>query len=163
MKDSIQEWIKTVLKEDEVKGKHVLEVGAMDVNGSVRPYIESLKPRGYWATDMRPGKGVDHVIDCEDLAETFGFHSYDIVISCEMLEHAKHWQICLARMFNILTWNGILILTTVMEGFPKHDFPEDLWRFDNKMLRQEIEMYAHRLQFAYDNDFGIFVKAYTKR
>lgn len=163
MKQSIQEWIQVVLQKDEVEGKQVLEVGSMNVNGTVRPYVESLNPKGYWGIDMREGPGVDDVLDCQNIALAYGSNSYDIVISTEMLEHAEYWQDCIWNMVEVLTTNGILILTTVSPGFPKHDFPNDYHRFTDSLLTREL-MYRPMRDFVFyhDDDFGIFVKAYKK-
>ena len=37
----------------EVRGKKIIEIGSLDVNGSLRSYIESLNPEKYIGIDMK--------------------------------------------------------------------------------------------------------------
>jgi len=62
MHASVMDFARSALTAADVAGKRVIEAGSMDVNGSVRPYVESLGPDLYFATDMREGPGVDWVI-----------------------------------------------------------------------------------------------------
>ena len=113
----------------DVAGRSVLEAGSLNVNGSVRGHVESLGPASYRGTDMRPGPGVDVVCDAADLPARFGAGSADVVVSTEMLEHAKDWQAAVRGMITVLTEGGVLVLTTRSEGFPLHGYPEDHWRY----------------------------------
>lgn len=117
----------SALTAEDVAGKLVIEAGALDVNGSVRPHVESLGPASYVATDMRPGPGVDIVINAADLPGD-GVQA-DVVVSTEMLEHAADWQAAMRGMITVLAPGGVLVLTTRSEGFPLHGYPEDHWRF----------------------------------
>ena len=58
-----------VLQPADVAGREVLEVGAFDVNGSIRPFVESLQPGRYVGVDIAPGPGVDEVVDASELIE----------------------------------------------------------------------------------------------
>jgi SAM-dependent methyltransferase len=100
----------------------------MDVNGSVRPYVESLGPSLYVGTDMREGPGVDWVLLAEYLPSSFGTNA-DVVISTEMLEHAQDWQAAMRGMIGALAPGGVLVLTTRSAGFPLHGYPDDHNRF----------------------------------
>jgi SAM-dependent methyltransferase len=111
----------------DVKGRHVIEAGALDVNGSVRPHVESLGPASYTATDMREGPGVDVACAAEGLPAEFT--GAGVVIGMEMLEHCRDWKAALSGLIEILQPGGILVLTTRSEGFPYHAHPEDHWRF----------------------------------
>lgn len=129
MHPSVQEFVKRSLTAEDVAGKAVLEVGAFDVNGSVRPYIQSLGPTTYVATDMRSGPGVDMVVDCERLAIEMGYDAWDVVVCAEMLEHARDWRTCMRQMAGCTAPGGLLVVTTRSPGFPYHPFPQDHWRF----------------------------------
>ncbi len=119
----------TALAEADVKDRRVVEVGAYDVNGSVRPAVEALGPASYTGTDMQAGPGVDVVCAAEDLPGRLGEGSADVVISTECLEHAQDWQAAVAGMIRALAPGGLLVLTTRSEGFPYHGYPGDHWRF----------------------------------
>jgi SAM-dependent methyltransferase len=127
----------SALAADDVAGKVVLEAGAYDVNGSVRPHVESLGPKSYLGTDPRSGPGVDLLCAAEDFpallaALTDGAplkQGADVVISTEMLEHAADWQAAMRGMISALAPGGLLVLTTRSEGFPLHGYPDDHWRF----------------------------------
>jgi len=134
MHPSVLAWVKSVLTLDHVSGRKVLEVGSMDVNGSVRPYVESLKPLFYHAVDMQDGPGVDKVVNCERLTEEIETH-WDIVISTEMLEHVRDWRTCFVQLVRTLRQNGLLLVTTRSPGFPRHEHPEDHWRYTMQNMR----------------------------
>jgi len=146
MHPSAYAWASSALSADEVKGAHVIEAGAYDVNGSVRGAVEALGPASYTGTDMQPGPGVDVVWDAADLAgcpgsgkrgdEAAGFGAFGIIISTEMLEHAEDWQAAAAGMIRALTPGGLLVLTTRSEGFPYHGYPGDHWRFSVEAMGQ---------------------------
>jgi len=129
MHASAYAWACSALTADDVKGAHVIEAGAYDVNGSVRPHVQALSPASYTGTDMRPGPGVDLVCDAADLPGQLGLPGADVVVSTEMLEHAADWQAALTGMVRVLLPGGILVLTTRSEGFPLHGYPDDHWRF----------------------------------
>jgi hypothetical protein len=127
-------WATGALTADDVKDKHVTEVGAYDVNGSVRPHVEALGPASYTGTDMRRGPGVDLVCDAADLPSKLGLPGAGVLICTEMLEHAEDWQAALAGMLNVLLPGGLLVLTTRSEGFPLHGYPDDHWRFSTEAM-----------------------------
>ena len=138
----------SALTAEDVRGKYVVEAGAYDVNGSVRGHVESFGPMGYVGTDMREGPGVDMVCAAEDLPAYF-IHTgdrglslrkrFDVVISTEMLEHAKDWQAAMRGMISILKPGGVLILTTRSAGFPLHGYPDDYHRFSVEAMGQILK------------------------
>lgn len=129
MHDSVMTFLKTNIDEREIKGLRVLEVGAQDVNGSPRTVIAPLKPASYVGVDFQQGRGVDKVVDASRLVETFGAVAFDVVISTEMLEHVKDWKAAVSSMKRVLTFGGLLVVTTRGPGFPYHGYPHDYWRF----------------------------------
>ena len=127
MRPVVQDFVHRALMNEDIAGKTVLEVGSYNVNGSVRPYIESLEPAKYVGLDMREGPGVDLTWDCERQDE-LGL-DWDLVVSTEMLEHAHDWRACMTQMATAVTPGGLLLVTTVSPGFPYHGYPSDFWRF----------------------------------
>lgn len=127
---------KAALKSEDIKGKSVLEVGALDVNGSLRPAIEALGPASYIGVDIVMGRGVDRVCRAEDLASTFGKESFDVVVCSELLEHVLDWKMAVHNMKAVLRRGGVMLITTRSRGFPCHDFPHDHWRYETDDIKE---------------------------
>ena len=113
-----------------VEGSDVLEVGACDVNGSLRPYVAALRPMSYVGVDLAPGRGVDVVMHAEDLTKRFGLDAFDLVIATEMVEHVRDWRTIVRNMKAVLRSGGHLLVTTRSRGFPYHGWPSDYWRYE---------------------------------
>lgn len=118
------------LKQASVAGREVLEVGALDVNGSLRPFVESLGPARYVGVDIALGPRVDEVVDASRLVERFGPDSFDIVITTEMLEHVRDWRAAVRNLKRVVRPGGLLLVTTRSVGFPYHGYPYDFWRYE---------------------------------
>lgn len=147
------------LSSDEVKGKKVIEIGSYYVNGSVRPYVEWLKPAQYIGVDIAEGPCVDEVCDSAQIVERFGEKSFDIVISTEMLEHVKDWRLIVNNLKRICKPGGIILITTRSRGFVYHPFPYDLWRYEAEDMS---EIFSDLNITALEKDTqapGIFMKA----
>ncbi len=147
------------LTKEEIQGRSVLEVGALDVNGTVRPAVEALGPAEYIGVDIETGPGVDEVCDAHELVERFGDSRFDILISTELLEHVRNWRKVISGFKQVLKPGGLLILTTRSEGHPYHGYPWDFWRYepdDMKVLFADFDIERidpDRLEP------GVFVKA----
>jgi SAM-dependent methyltransferase len=129
MHESVMRFLRDNLSGPEVKDKSVLEVGSQDVNGSPRAVIAPLGPSSYVGVDFAAGPGVDVVGDAGDLVALFSRDRFDVVVSTEMLEHARDWRGAVRSMKRVLKPGGLLIVTTRGPGFPYHGFPHDYWRF----------------------------------
>lgn len=126
MHESVLAFAAEVISKEDVAGKSVLEVGSAMINGSVRPQIEALGPKIYTGIDLAPGPGVDVVCPVENMPQDL---EYDLVVSCEMLEHAERWVSAFRRMAQLVAPGGKLVLTCRGLGFPFHN-PPDHWRFE---------------------------------
>lgn len=129
MHQSIYRFAWRALRNDAVKGKSVLEVGAQDINGSLRPILDLLGQGSYIGTDACAGPGVDLVCPAEKLVSRFGTECFDLVICTEMLEHAPDWRGAVENMKAVLRPGGQMLVTTRSVGFGYHGFPYDYWRF----------------------------------
>jgi SAM-dependent methyltransferase len=145
---------------EEIKGKKIIEVGSCDVNGSLRPIIESwAEPAEYIGVDIERGPGVDVVCEAEKIIDAFGKESFDIVISTELLEHVKDWKKVISNIKKICKPNGIILITTRSKGFKYHGFPYDFWRYELDDLK---EIFSDCKIIAIENDAvapGVFLKA----
>lgn len=127
MTPEVRDWVERTVSERPAVSP-VLEVGALDVNGSIR----DLFPTPYTGLDMREGPGVDVVGDI-----TNGWRpeaEYETVVCLDMLEHCASPQIALTRMYAVLTDGGRIIVSVPMT-WPEHNEPVDYWRFTQQGLR----------------------------
>ncbi len=123
------------LHREDIVGKKVIEIGARDVNGSLRPFVEALDPKIYVGVDLEEGPGVDEICNVYDLAAKFGEKSFDLVISSEMVEHVQDWRRAFSQIKSILAPGGVVLITTRSIGFPYHDYPFDYWRYELDDMR----------------------------
>jgi SAM-dependent methyltransferase len=123
------------LDKEEVKGKRILEVGSHDINGSLRPIMESRGAAEYVGVDTVEGRGVDVICDAKDLVERFGKGSFDIVISTEMLEHVRDWRGTISNIKNVCKPGGTILITTRSGGFYYHPCPRDFWRYEREDMK----------------------------
>jgi len=80
----------------------VLEVGSLNINGSVRDFFSNCS---YVGIDIAPGKDVDVVCQGQEYAAADG--SFDQVISCEAMEHNPHWKETFDNMVRICRPGGL--------------------------------------------------------
>ena len=117
------------LTESICSGSKILEVGSLDINGSIRNVISKFIPCSYTGVDIAPGKGVDSLCSAANLISTFGENSFDIVIATELLEHTFNWKSVVSNIKCVCKCSGYILITTRSQGFGYHPFPEDFWRF----------------------------------
>jgi len=128
MNEFIMGWFNHVARARvDCKGKDVLEVGSLDVNGNLRQTFLDAGAKSYTGVDMRAGANVDHVMNAHALG--FPDQSFDIVVSSEMLEHDSHFWLSMQEMGRVLKPGGHLILTARGNGFQMHLHPDDYYRF----------------------------------
>lgn len=99
---------------DSFINKKVLEVGSLDINGSVRPFFIRCN---YTGLDITEGPGVDVVAPVHQYQPAGLF---DTIISTEMLEHDVHWKKSLRQMEQLLCPGGLLIITAAGDGRAEH-------------------------------------------
>jgi SAM-dependent methyltransferase len=137
MHPSVMRWTARQVEARGLERMSVLEVGSLDVNGSVR----SLFHGDYIGVDMRPGVGVDRLVNAHDLGTLD--ERFDLVVSTEMLEHDDAPWISVAAMRAVCRDGGWLLLTCrgydERGCFPEHDFPGDHWRFSVSGVRALLE------------------------
>lgn len=149
--------IRALYKED-IKEKKIIEMGSRNVNGSLRSYVESLKPASYLGVDIQDGPGVDYVKDVTLLLDDFGTNAFDCVISTELLEHTKNWRKVIHVMKNIVKPGGVILITTRSKGFQYHGYPSDYWRYEEDDMVSIFSDCSVEMNAKDSSSPGIFVK-----
>lgn len=124
------------LRGEIVKNKSVLEVGSLDVNGSLQDIIKCDEPREYVGVDIEAGPGVDEVLGVEYLIERFGADRFDVVFATELVEHVEDWQAAFRNLKMVCKPGGMILVTTRSKGFQYHGFPYDFWRYELDDMKQ---------------------------
>lgn len=156
MHASVLKWVQAVVGDYGLAGRHTLECGAFNVNGTPRMFFSG----DYWGIDMREQPGfVDQVANANDIP--FEDSQFEVVVTTEMLEHDPHpWQSC-NEMARVLAPGGHLLLTTRGFHFSLHDYPSDYWRFSLDAIALLVHEAGLRIeQLCEDPEFsGVFCHA----
>jgi SAM-dependent methyltransferase len=120
-------WAARHLNRDEIEGKRVIEVGSLDVNGSLRCIVEMLRPREYVGVDIVPGPAVEVVCKAEQLEEKFGKESFDFVLCVNTLEHIRDWKKAVGNIKRICRPGGVMLFI-IPAVWTYHGHPYDCWR-----------------------------------
>ena len=106
-------------------GARILEIGALDVNGSLRQFA----PEGseYVGVDMVEGRGVDIIVD-PSKPLPFDHQSFDLAIASSVFEHDPAFWMTFLELGRLLRDGGYLYLNVPSNG-AVHRYPEDHWRF----------------------------------
>lgn len=91
----------------------VLEVGSLDINGTVRDFFVASE---YVGVDVAPGKGVDVVAQGEDL--DYPDDSFDVAVSAECFEHNPEWVATFENMWRMSS--KYVIMTCASDGRAEH-------------------------------------------
>jgi SAM-dependent methyltransferase len=95
--------------------EHVVEIGSLNINGTIRDLIDSKR---YLGVDIGIGDGVDFRCSGELLELPSGFA--DMVCSTECLEHAEKWVQLLHNIVRICKPGGLVLLTFAGPFRPCH-------------------------------------------
>jgi SAM-dependent methyltransferase len=130
-------WVAVQVIQWALADKYTLEVGSLNVNGSVR----SLFTGNYIGVDLQEGPGVDRVMDGEALE--YPDHHFEVVVCTETLEHMKRPWVAVSEMVRVLDFGGSVLLTgrgfDERGAFPLHEYPQDMNRFSLVGIRGLVE------------------------
>lgn len=98
---------------DAFTGCRVLEVGSLNINGTVRGLFTDCH---YTGVDLAPGPGVDVVCPGQDL--DYPARDFTTVISTECFEHNPHWAATFANMHRMA--DQLVIVTCATTGRAEH-------------------------------------------
>lgn len=96
-------------------GARVLEVGSLDINGSVRELFSNCR---YTGADLQLGPGVD--LACQGQLLEFPSGHFDTTISAECLEHNPFWRETVANMLRMTRPGGLLLISCATTGRFEH-------------------------------------------
>lgn len=107
------------------KSKLIVDIGAQDVNGSLR----SVSPTAarYVGVDFVEGKGVDVILD-DPYRLPFETDSVDAIVCSSCFEHSQFFWLVFLEILRVLKPSGLLYLNAPSNGFV-HKYPVDCWRF----------------------------------
>ena len=93
----------------------VIEMGSLDINGSVRGHFDAAQ---YVGVDLGSGPGVDVVTPGQMLDEPSG--SYDCAISANSFEHNPFWLETFINMLRLVREGGLVLFTCASTGYREH-------------------------------------------
>jgi methyltransferase family protein len=103
----------------------ILEVGSIDVNGTLR---DCAPPDcRYTGIDIVAGRGVDIVLG-NPHSLPFDDNGFDATISSSCFEHAQMFWLTFLEMVRVTKPAGYIYLNTPSNGW-YHSYPFDYWRF----------------------------------
>lgn len=95
--------------------KRVLEIGSLNLNGTIRDYFSDCK---FVGVDLSFGDSVDVI--CEGQNYNAPDESYDVVCSTECFEHNLHWFETFKNMIRICKSDGLVFFTCATDGREEH-------------------------------------------
>lgn len=103
---------------EKFKNVKVLEVGSLDINGSIRGFFKDCD---YIGCDIGHGAGVDVVCAGEEL--DYPDNMFDTVASCECFEHNPEWVATFKNMHRMAKKNGLIFMSCATTGRAEHGTP----------------------------------------
>jgi SAM-dependent methyltransferase len=95
--------------------KKVLEVGSLNINGTIRVFFNGCD---YLGIDLGPGRGVDLVCEGQNLDHPD--ETYDTVCSCECFEHNPYWVETFNNMYRMTKPGGLVFMSCATTGRREH-------------------------------------------
>lgn len=132
------------------ENKKVLEVGSLNINGTVRDFFKGCD---YTGIDVGAGKDVDIV--CSGHIYDAPTNSFDTVISCECFEHNPYWEQTFANMYRMCKPHGLVIFTCATEGRPEHGTSRTDPKDSPLTIGQGWEYYRNLTEKDFRNIFNI--------
>jgi len=124
--DNINKYTEKYLKDLEGKGAKILDVGSMDVNGTLKPIFN--KPGWeYVGVDIAKGKNVNVVL-ADPYKYPFQDDHFDAAVSSSCFEHDEMFWLTFKEVVRVVKSGGYFFLAAPFkDGI--HRVPVDCWRF----------------------------------
>jgi SAM-dependent methyltransferase len=103
----------------------ILEVGALDVNGSLREF-QPLNSE-WLGVDLESGKGVDLVL-ADPYKLPFADKSFDIILTTSVFEHSDFFWLLFEEIVRVSSPDGFIYINSPSNGMI-HRYPVDVYRF----------------------------------
>jgi len=136
MSEAIRIWTAKVREKFQFAPGKVLDVGSLNVNGSVRDLFTDAEE--YVGIDFREGAEVDHVVNAHNLCQFFDWSLFDTVVCMNMFEHDEAFWITLEEINTLLKPGGHFLVAMPTFGFPIHEHPQDFWRAGEDAFKKVI-------------------------
>jgi SAM-dependent methyltransferase len=135
--EKMQDFRNRFLSGREAEALSILDVGAMDVNGSYRALFDG--PRWiYRGADLEAGRNVDIVFDDPYHFSEVASGSVDVLVSGQALEHMPKFWLFFLEVFRCLKPGGLCCVIAPAGGY-EHRYPVDCWRFYPDGMRSVAE------------------------
>jgi hypothetical protein len=104
---------------------HILDVGSLDLNGSLRRFAPS--GANYIGIDLAPGPGVDLVLN-DPYQFPFDDNKFDAIISTSSFEHDSMFWLTFLEIVRVAKQGAPIYINAPSNG-SYHLYPRDCWRF----------------------------------
>jgi SAM-dependent methyltransferase len=128
--------------------RKVLEIGSLNINGSIRQFYERCE---YTGLDVGEGRDVDVVCFGEDYGAAAGL--FDMVVSCEAMEHNPGWKKTWLNVLRLVKPDGLVVMTCATLGRRQHGTAE----FDPTSSPLTIEKKINYYKNLVPEDFNAIV------
>lgn len=116
--------------------KSVLEMGSLNVNGSLRTLFDNCD---YTGVDVIAGKDVDVVGAFHEI--DFDIIRFDVVCSVNSLEHDMHFDKTLPRMYELLKAGGLMFISAGFKWEEHGTLKHTKWASGTAQLKGGWEHY----------------------
>jgi SAM-dependent methyltransferase len=107
------------------EGQAILDIGALDVNGSLR--VAAPNNSRFTGVDLKAGPGVDLVVAAAGPLP-FADDTFDLVVSTSAFEHDPCFWVTVVEALRVLKPGGLFYFNAPANG-SYHAHPTDNWRF----------------------------------
>jgi SAM-dependent methyltransferase len=104
----------------------IIEIGSLDVNGSIRNIFKDVKE--YIGIDFEEGPGVDKILT-DPYEFPFEDNVFDVLATTSCFEHSEMFWLTFLEGMRILKPNGLFYLNVPSDWIEYHRYPVDCWRF----------------------------------
>lgn len=118
----------------------IYEFGAFQVldSGEAPDMRDVFPDRVFVGCDMRPGPGVDRVLDLVDTG--LPDDCVGTMLLLDILEHVEFPRDAMAEVLRVCASSAAVVISTVM-NFPIHAHPDDFWRFTPSGMRSLLRSF----------------------